>query len=1199
MTTKNEPEVMESKNNDISFSTEEQFRYKRVKEKKLTDVFEIAFCGHFSAGKSTILNKLLQAEVLPTSPIPTSANLIHIRQGELSLTVHNYQQDDIVFHGDIPWDKVRRWGMNGNESSGMTIRAPLPFLGSHGSIVDTPGVDSTDKNHETVTVEQLYTTDVIVYVMDYNHVQSETNIYFLKQLSTLQKPIFLIINQIDKHNDAEISLKDFKQSVEDLMTQWDINFIELFFTSMKKEDHEANQYSAFESQLKALLYHGDQLLDKSQKLIEKGFYQSVNVRMKEELQQEIKHVYDTIQEKGYDVTDFDQHEILENELNELKNYETVIRENYKKETTRLYDNVTLFPYTTTELARSWLESVQPGFKMGLIFSKKKTEEEQNRRANALVTELQDKINSQLLFHVREYFQKVDRKELSNQELFDTHLQSLRFQVSSDWLLQQVNSGPMSRDYLYIFTNEVTKKIVKIIQDQAATILSTQIEGFQKTVIANEEKVKEKLATLDKLTPYKNKLIEINRTFDDQFSLINEQIQQLSNDDSFVTKINETKQLSYPSNNSDIFEDIVMPDDSVIERDEEVDSRSFVQSDFSEEEVNLWMSQVKRALLERSQSSLLQNERQQLLDRIHRNEDQSYVISLFGAFSAGKSSFANALLGDDVMPVSPHPTTATVLTVQQSDESYAHGTALITIKSKQALTEEVKSIGHSLDLELDLPKLLNKWEPASQKFVSNWQKTSAKYLSVIKQSVQETTLSLGETMTISHDELHAYVAEEKTACLVEKVTLYYDCKLTKKGIILVDTPGVNSIHARHTNVAFKQLRQSDAIFYLTYYNHAFSKADHYFLQQLGKVNESFGYDKLYFVINAADLANSRRELNGVKHHVKEQLTRNGIDEPRLYTLSSRDGLAEKRAEAVDSETSFSQFEDVFYHQTILELKSLSFSILKNNLEQYTHKLNDTATFMNEDKQAQIQKQKAIKEAAENGLKYVEESSFSHTVQEVLHELDQFSLFLRQRMHFVLNDYFPSAINVSVLTGSTKKELHAQLTAAIQEWRGLGERFLKQELESVTIRLENAIKKASEKWVISEKDSINKRLPYLQVNEELSRVSMDVSIGEITFPIDAKTYLPLLNSKKDFFENQKIKQLKEKLVSDGTTEASTVIFNYEEKLREITLDRLSDIEEILKKRLRAAIHEESVRFDAILDVEEQKAVRKELTSLSEIQ
>ena len=52
--------------------------------------------------------------------------------------------------------------------------------------------------------------------------------------------------------------------------------------------------------------------------------------------------------------------------------------------------------------------------------------------------------------------------------------------------------------------------------------------------------------------------------------------------------------------------------------------------------------------------------------------------------------------------------------------------------------------------------------------------------------------------------------EEKSCFVEWIELYYDCELTRKGITLVDTPGSNSINARHTGVAFHYIKNSDAI-----------------------------------------------------------------------------------------------------------------------------------------------------------------------------------------------------------------------------------------------------------------------------------------------------------------------------------------------------------------------------------------------------
>ena len=111
-----------------------------------------------------------------------------------------------------------------------------------------------------------------------------------------------------------------------------------------------------------------------------------------------------------------------------------------------------------------------------------------------------------------------------------------------------------------------------------------------------------------------------------------------------------------------------------------------------------------------------------------------------------------------------------------------------------------------------------------------------------------------------DGFTGFVANEEQSCLVEWIEVYYDCELTRKGVTLVDTPGADSINARHTGVAFEYIKNSDAILFVTYYNHAFSKADREFLIQLGRVKDSFALDKMFFIVNAIDLAQDEEEMN---------------------------------------------------------------------------------------------------------------------------------------------------------------------------------------------------------------------------------------------------------------------------------------------------------------------------------------------------
>nr|WP_236930934.1 dynamin family protein [Geobacillus sp. JS12] len=69
-------------------------KVKQLIEKAASGELIVAFCGHFSAGKSSLINALLGEPMLPSSPIPTSANLVKVKAGP------DYVR--VFFHGDEP-----------------------------------------------------------------------------------------------------------------------------------------------------------------------------------------------------------------------------------------------------------------------------------------------------------------------------------------------------------------------------------------------------------------------------------------------------------------------------------------------------------------------------------------------------------------------------------------------------------------------------------------------------------------------------------------------------------------------------------------------------------------------------------------------------------------------------------------------------------------------------------------------------------------------------------------------------------------------------------------------------------------------------------------------------------------------------------------------------------------------------------------
>ncbi len=1185
-------EKLQSKTEGVlPYTKAERERKQKLQNKKDTQLFKVAFCGHFSAGKSTLLNTIVGAEVLPTSPIPTSANIIEIKNGEQALTVHEKDEEEKVWHGEIPWNKVREWGMNGHEISKMTITAPLPFLGGHSCILDTPGVDSTDESHEAITVEQLYTTDAIVYVMDYNHVQSETNLYFLKQLSIEKKPIYIVVNQIDKHNETEIPFTVFKASIEDVFRSWNIDYIDIYFTSMKNQDHPLNQFALLEKQLKALLFQSSNLIKGSQLRLEQGFYETVANRLQEEQHEEIADVIVEMKSKGYRSEQIAEKEQLFQQLERARHYDKKLWNRFDNELGNLFKNVTLFPALTTDLVRDWIESLQPGFKVGLLFTKKKTIEEQEKRLEKLINDLQNKVKSQLLFHVQSYFQKVDRVVLTNKDDFEKAYTNLSYDVTKDLLKAHVNTDHSNREYVYTFTNEMTNLMVKDIRSKARELVELLVQGLKDYYIQEEQAIHEKLAKLKEIEYYRLKIVQIENEYSEFIEVITKKLKTFPPEQEYNEQITEAMEGAYPQNDDPAFTNVTI-EESVITTDVVYEKKKGAIS-FSEEDTELWLKSIKAALLDHEKTSILSQERNHLLERINRYETQTFIVSLFGAFSAGKSSFANALLGDEVLPVSPNPTTATVSTVRKSTKDHSHGTAVVTLKSKQSLNDEIKTVSEELDVELGIQNIRN-WKPNLKQYISSWQKTYAEYLLTIKNSLVETDVELGSIFTVRIDELQGLVANESKACLIENVTIYYDAPITEKGIVLVDTPGVNSIHGRHTNVAFTQMRSSDAIFYLTYYNHAFSKADQYFLQQMGKVNESFEHDKCYFIINAADLANSAGELNGVRKHVHDQLVKNGIEHPRLYHLSSKEGLQDKKR-AVNSETTFAQFEQAFYDYTILELKQLSVNMIANDLKLYIRKIDDSITFMNEEKVIQEKKQELLKTTVTNQLKRVNDSSFDYAVRDILQEFEQLALYLRERMRFVLNDYFTTAINVSVLTSNSKKGLQEELAAAIKEWRGLGEHFLKQELEATVIRMEEAIKERAKKWVKDEETLLQKDLPFIYVNDEIKLKTTKVNVQDLHISVDVNNYVSYARSKKDFFEEGTVKELKEVLVNDGIEIAGVMIDECSTRYIAAFEENFRWIEAQLKKRMIESLQNELQRFEALFDPSAKETLQRECDKL----
>ena len=386
---------------------------------------------------------------------------------------------------------------------------------------------------------------------------------------------------------------------------------------------------------------------------------------------------------------------------------------------------------------------------------------------------------------------------------------------------------------------------------------------------------------------------------------------------------------------------------------------------------------------------------------------------------------------------------------------------------------------------DLPSALLEVAKLNDNFAqqSANEKTNYAFLQAFTRGYGLFCKSLGTVIKTTIIEFSDYVALEEKSCFVEWIDLYYDCPLTRKGITLVDTPGADSINARHTGVAFDFIKNSDAILFVTYYNHAFSKADREFLIQLGRVKDSFQLDKMFFIINAIDLANNEEEKEDVAQYVHTQLIKYGVRNPHLYSLSSLNALKEKQEKGLFSASGMQEFEDSFYHFIANDLANMATIASENELQRVYCLLEKLIENSQEDIAVKQQKQANIE---------VEKAEINAILlQQIVHQLknhldretEELIYYIKQRVFLRFNDFFKEAFNPSVLRDdgrNMKKVLQKALEELLEQ---IGFDFA-QEMRATTIRIDRFI----EKMLVEYQDT---------VAEKICGINPDISCSIFTF------------------------------------------------------------------------------------------------------
>ncbi len=131
----------------------------------------IMLVGAFNSGKSSIINALLGRDLLPTGATPTTDRIGIIRYG----------------------DEARH-----TEAAGELISYYVPAnILRDVSFIDTPGLESVFTSHEGMTRRYVHRSDAVWVVMLATHAMSAGSLDVLRELRDYDKPVKILISQID------------------------------------------------------------------------------------------------------------------------------------------------------------------------------------------------------------------------------------------------------------------------------------------------------------------------------------------------------------------------------------------------------------------------------------------------------------------------------------------------------------------------------------------------------------------------------------------------------------------------------------------------------------------------------------------------------------------------------------------------------------------------------------------------------------------------------------------------------------------------------------------------------------------------------------------------------------------------------------------------------------------------------------------
>jgi GTP-binding protein EngB required for normal cell division len=193
-----------------------------LQEKLRGDSFHLVVAGQFKRGKSSLINALLGAPILPVAVVPLTSIVTVIRYGPQPKAHIEFQDGrglDVAIEALSDYATERGNPRNSKRVAQVTAEYPSPWLADGVRVVDTPGIGSVYEHNTEVTRAYLPRADLVLFILSVDQPVSRDELEFLRTIREYAGKVICVLNKSDYLSASELaeSIAFSQQTLHDVL----------------------------------------------------------------------------------------------------------------------------------------------------------------------------------------------------------------------------------------------------------------------------------------------------------------------------------------------------------------------------------------------------------------------------------------------------------------------------------------------------------------------------------------------------------------------------------------------------------------------------------------------------------------------------------------------------------------------------------------------------------------------------------------------------------------------------------------------------------------------------------------------------------------------------------------------------------------------------------------------------------------------